>query len=80
MRRIHSTGERIGRRGVDEVKGVLEVGILVDVDSQDRAEDLLGHSHRLRVFGEDDRRLHEEALGIIAWWKESASLRLKHTI
>ena len=65
MRDIHGTGERVGRRGVDEVKGLLEVGILVDVNGQDGTKDLLGHSHRLRVFGEDDRRLHEEALGII---------------
>ena len=66
VRCLHCTSERVGRRGVDKVKGLLEVGILVDVNGQDGTEDLLGHSHRLRIFGEDDRRLHEEALGIIA--------------
>ena len=65
MRYIHSTSECVGRRGVDQVEGLLEVGILVDVDGQDRAEDLLGHCDRLGVFCQDDRRLHEEALGII---------------
>ena len=65
VRDIHGTGESVGRRSVDEVKGLLEVGILVDVDSQDRAEDLLGHRDRLRIFCENDCRLHEEALGII---------------
>ena len=57
------TGQAVFCRLVDEVAGLLEVGVLVDVDGDDGAEDLLDHGDGLGVRSDDDSRLDEVSLG-----------------
>lgn len=55
----------LGRFG-EEFAGFLELGVLVDIDSHDRAKDLLCHGLAVGVLGDNDGRLDEVAGRVIA--------------
>lgn len=64
--REDATSETVGGGLVDELAGLLEVGVLVDVGGEDGTEDLLLHGDRVGVLGEDDGRLNEVTLRLVA--------------
>ena len=63
---LHGTGQAVLRGGVDKFEGLLKLVVLVDVDREDRAEDLLDHGHGAWVLGQDDGRLDVVALRVVA--------------
>lgn len=64
--REDAAGEGVSGRLVDELAGLLELVVLVDVDSQDGAKDLVDHGRRARVLGQDDGRLDEVTSRVVA--------------
>jgi hypothetical protein len=64
--REDATGKTVGGGLVDELAGLLEVGVLVDVGGKNGTEDLLLHGDREGVLGEDDGGLDEVTLRFVA--------------
>lgn len=62
---LHATGQSVASSAIDQLAGLLKVGVLVNVCGEDRTEDLLDHGDRLGVLGDDDSRLNVESSGVI---------------
>src|SRR5205085_10829203 len=60
-----AAGEAVGRGGLHLLQHGVVVGVVVDVDAQDRAEVLVLEDLVLRVGGDQDRRADEVALGVV---------------
>ena len=54
-------GEGVGAGGVAQLEGAVEIGVVVDVDGEDRSEELFAHGFVTRILGDDDGRLDEVA-------------------
>ena len=62
----HGASQSILRRRIDEVEGLLEIVVIIHIDSQYRTEDLLSHGDGMRVGRQNDGRLHEVTLRVVA--------------
>jgi len=62
---IHGSSQRVFCSGVNEFQRFLVVCVFEDIDSDNRAKDLLDHGDRLGVFAKNDSGLDKEALGVV---------------
>lgn len=64
---VHRAGQGVCSGGINQLAGLLELRVLVDVDRKDRAEDFLDHSDRFGIFGEDDSGLNKISLRVVTY-------------